>query len=81
MESNKKDKKNLQDRNRLKDFETKFMITTGGMLKGGMDWEVGIDMYTLLYKKLVGNEDLLYSSGKSIQYSVIAYMGKESEKE
>ena len=45
-----------------------------------MDWEVGISTYTRLYAKLIGNKDLLYSSGKSIQYSVIAYMGKESEK-
>lgn len=27
------------------------------------------------------NKDLLYSSGKSTQYSVVTYMGKESEKE
>ena len=32
-------------------------------------------------KKLVSNKDLPYSSGKSIQYSMMAYMGKESEKE
>ena len=27
------------------------------------------------------NKDLLYSTGHSIQYSVITYLGKESEKE
>ena len=27
------------------------------------------------------NKDLLYSMGNSMQYSVITYMGKESEKE
>ena len=32
------------------------------------------------YTKTIGNKDLLYSLGKSIQYSVRAYMGKESEK-
>ena len=46
-----------------------------------MDWEVGIGMYTLLYAKSVNNKDLLYISGKSIQYSGIAYRGKESETE
>ena len=46
-----------------------------------MDWEVGIDTCTLLYIKSIQNKDLLCSLGKSIQYSVIAYMGKESEKE
>ena len=33
-------------------------------------------MYTLLY---TSNKDLLYSTGNSTQYSVITYMGKESE--
>ena len=27
------------------------------------------------------NKDLLYRTGKSTQYSVVTYMGKESEKE
>ena len=27
------------------------------------------------------NKDLLYSTGNSIQYSVMAYIGKESKKE
>ena len=53
-----------------------------GNLGGRMDWEVGIGRYTLLYyTKSIGKEVLLYSSGKSIQYYVIAYMGKELEKE
>ena len=52
-----------------------------GNVGGGMDLEVGIGIYMLLYTKLVGNNDLLYSLGKSIQCSVIIYMGKESEKE
>ena len=46
-----------------------------------MDWEAGIGLYTLLYIKLINNKDLLDSLGKSIQYSVIVYMEKESEKE
>ena len=33
-------------------------------LGGGMDWAVGIGIYTLLYTKLTGNNDLVYSSGK-----------------
>ena len=37
-----------QDRNRLKDFETKFMVTHGEMLEEGVDGEVGISIYTLL---------------------------------
>ena len=50
------------------------------ILGGGMDWEDGTGIYTLLYTKLMGNMDPLYSTRKSIQCSVVAYMGK-SEKE
>ena len=48
---------------------------------GGINWEIGIDIYTLLYIKQITNKDLLYSTGNSMQYSVLAYMGKESKKE
>ena len=57
------------------------MVTKGETLEGGMDWEIGIGIYTLLYTKSIGNKDLLYSSGKSIQYFAIVYMGTEYEKE
>ena len=56
-----------QNRNRIKDFDTKPMVTKGEMLRGGMDWEVGISVYTLPYTILIGNKDLLYNLGKSIQ--------------
>ena len=48
---------------------------------GGINWEFGINVYTLLYIKYIINKDLLYRTGNSTQYSVITYMGKESEKE
>ena len=70
-----------QNRDRLKDFEIKFIVTKGETLWGGMDWEDRIGIYTLLYTKSVCNQDLLYSSGKSSKYSIITYMRKESEKE
>ena len=37
--------------------------------------------YTLLYIKQINNKVLLYSTGNYIQYLVITYNGKESEKE
>ena len=46
---------------------------------GGINWEFGINIYTLLYIKEINNKDLLYSTGNYIQYLVIAYNGKESE--
>ena len=45
----------------------------------GLNCEFGISILTLLYVKLISYNDLLYSTGKS-QYSVVAYMGMESEK-
>ena len=36
-------------------------------------------MHTIIYK--INSEDLLYSTGNYIQYLVITYNGKETEKE
>ena len=41
----------------------------------GIVREFGMDMYTLLYSKWVTNKDLLYSTGKSAQCHVTAWMG------
>ena len=42
-----------------------------GKVGGRIDWEFGIDIYTLLYLKQITNKVLLYSTGNSAQYSVI----------
>ena len=52
-----------------------------GKVGGGINWEIGIDIDTVLYIKQITNKDLLYRPGNSAQYSVMAYMGKESKKE
>ena len=39
--------------------------------RGGIDWGFGIHTYTLLYLKQIANQELLYSTGNSAQYSVI----------
>ena len=46
---------------------------------GGINCEIGIDIYTLLYIKEITKKDLLIAQGT--QYSVMAYMGKEYKKE
>ena len=46
---------------------------------GGINWEVGIDIYIPLYIKYITNKDLLYSTGNYTQYFVITYKGKKSE--
>ena len=48
---------------------------------GGTITEFGSDVYTPPYLKQIGNKALLYSTENSTQYSVITYMGKESEEE
>ena len=46
----------------------------------GINWETGIDIYTLLYIKYITNKDLVYVTRNSTQYSVMTYMGKQSKK-
>ena len=48
---------------------------------GGINWEIRIYIYTLLYTRYITNNDLLHSTGSSTQYSVMTDMGKESKKE
>ena len=50
--------------------------TYQGISEGGINWEIEIDIYTLLYIKQITNKDLLYSTGNSTQYSVMAYEEK-----
>ena len=45
-----------------------------------INWETEIDIYTLLYIKQMTNKNLLYSTGNSTQYSVMAYWEKKSKK-
>ena len=56
-------------------------MVTRGERRGGINWEIGIDIYILLYIKQITNMDLLYSTGNSTQYSLMTYMEKESKKE
>ena len=49
------------------------MDTKEGVEGDGMNWEIGIGMYTLLTLciKLIINESPLYSSANSTQWSVV----------
>ena len=51
-----------------------------GLGGGKINWEIAIDIHTLLYIKQITNKKLLYSTGNSTQYSVLAYMGKNLKK-
>ena len=56
----------MQGRNRDTDVENKCMDTKGGKRQGGgggggvMNWEIGIDVYTLMCIKLMTNKNLLF---------------------
>ena len=47
---------------------------------GGINLEIGIDTHILLYIKYITDNNDLYSTENSTQYSVMACMEKESEK-
>ena len=38
--------------------------------RGGMNLEIRIDIYTLLFIKEITNKDLLYTTGNPTQYSI-----------
>ena len=44
------------------------MDTQGGKGWGGMNWEIGIDIYALICIKQITNENLLYSTGNSTSF-------------
>ena len=48
---------------------------------GRINHEFGINTYILLYVKQINKDVLLYSTGDHIQYLIITFNGKESEKE
>ena len=56
------------------------MVTKGERVGRGINWEFGINTFTLLYIIYIINKYLLYSTGNYIQYLVITYDGKGSEK-
>ena len=56
-------------------------ILPEGKWQGGINSEVEVNTYTLLYIKQITSKDLLYSTKKYTQYFVITYKGKESGKE
>ena len=64
----------LQDRNRDTDVENKPMDTKGGKWCGGgggggvMNWEIGIDIYTLICIKWITNKNLLYKKINKIKF-------------
>ena len=72
-------KTQVQKKNQCGEIENKFIVARewGGADNDKLgDWD---GIYTLLYIKQVTNKSLLYNTGNSTQYSIMAYMGKESK--
>ena len=46
------------------------MVTKGERLRG-INWEFGINRYTLLYRNYINSKDLLYNTRNYIQQPVI----------
>ena len=55
-------------------------MVTKGKVGGRINWEIGIDIYTLLHMKQVTDKNLLYITRNFTQYSEVTYMGIESKK-
>ena len=66
MESRKMIQMNLFAKQKQKHRRREQMYGYQGGKEGGMNWEIGIDMYTLLCIKQLTTENLLYSTGNSI---------------
>ena len=46
----------LQNRNKLTDFENKLIVTKGETWEGRINWELRINIHTLLYIEYLGNQ-------------------------
>ena len=65
----------MQNRNRLTDLENELMVAREKRWGEGIVRESGFYMYTRLYLKWITNKFLLYSTSKSAQCYVGAWMG------
>ena len=64
--------KYLQNRNKLTDIESRFVVAKGEEGEGRKDWEFGISRCKLLYLGWINNKVLLYRTGNYIYYTVIS---------
>ena len=55
-------------------------MVTKGKVGQRINWEIGTDIYTLLYMKQVTNKNLLYTTRNFTPYSEVTYMEIESKK-
>ena len=49
--------------------------------EGGINWETGTDIHTLLCIQWMAGDSLLYSMGSSARCSVVTWMGRKFKRE
>ena len=52
------------------------MLAKGEGVRGGVEWEVRVSRYKLLYMEWINNKVLLYSTENYVQYPLINRMEK-----
>ena len=67
MESKKQGTNELIYKTEVESQMQKTNVQLPGDKGWGVNWEIGTDVYTLLYIKQITNKDLLYSIGNSTQ--------------
>ena len=60
----------LQNKKSVTNVENKLMVSKGERI----NWEIGIDLYIILYIRKITNKNLLYCTENSIQYSVVTLL-------
>ena len=78
MESKKRVQMNLSTKQK-QIYRCREQTSSSGV-RWGINCGIGLDICTLLHMKQITNKDLPYSTGNSIQYSLMIYVGKESIK-
>ena len=58
------------------DVENRLVVAKREGGGGGMEWEVGVSRWTLLYIEWINNKVLPYSAENYIQYPMINHNGK-----
>ena len=56
-------------------------MVTNRKVGHGMNWEIGIDIYTSVCIKQIIDENLLFSTGNSTQWSMGTQKGRKPKKE
>ena len=76
----KKFQMNLTKQKQIHKYRNQTRATKREREGGGINQQYGINRYKLLHIQQISNKDLLYSTGNYIQYLIITYNRKKSEK-